>query len=53
MEHYAVDVLMKDLKWLGFQQVSLRSDNETAILKLLEHALTEARIKIPDLDQVL
>ncbi len=25
MEHYAVDVLMKDLKWLGFQQISLRS----------------------------
>ena len=53
MEHYAVDVLMKDLKWLGFQQISLRSDNEKAILKLLEHAVTEARLEIPAMDQVL
>jgi hypothetical protein len=28
MDHYAVDELMKDLKWLGYQKVSLRSDNE-------------------------
>ena len=53
MEHYAVDVLVKDLKWLGHQRVSLRSDNEPAILKLLQHAITESRIEIPELEQVL
>jgi hypothetical protein len=53
MEHYAVDVLMKDLKWLGCQKISLRSDNEKAILKLLEHAVTEARLEIPKVDQII
>ena len=53
LEHYAVDVLVKDLKWLGHQRVSLRSDNEPAILKLLQHALTESRIEIPELEQLL
>ncbi len=52
-DHYAVDVLMKDIAWLGYTQLSLRSDNEPAILKLLEHALTEARYTIKDLEQVL
>ena len=53
MDHYAVGLLLKDLKWIGYQQISLRSDNEKAILKLLEHAVTEARIELKDLDQVL
>ncbi len=52
-EHYAVDVLMKDVAWLGYTHVSLRSDNEPAILKLLQHALTEARYTVHDLEQVL
>ncbi len=52
-DHFAVDVLMKDIAWLGFTQLSLRSDNEPAIVKLLNHALTEARYKIKDLDQIL
>ena len=51
--HYAVDVLMKDVAWLGYTHISLRSDNEPAILKLLNHALTEARYKVEDLKQVL
>ncbi len=53
IDHYAVDVLMKDVAWLGYTQLALRSDNEPAILKLLEHALTEARYTIKELDQVL
>jgi hypothetical protein len=53
MEHYALDVLMKDLKWLGFQQISLRSDNGRALLKLLEHAVTEARLEMISMHQVL
>ena len=42
-DHYSVDVLVKDVLWLGFREVFLKSDNEPAILKLLEHALTELR----------
>ena len=52
-EHYAVDVLMRDIRWLGYQRISLRSDNEPAIVKLLQHAVTEARIKMPDVEQVI
>ena len=52
-DHYAVDVLLKDVKWLGYTHISLRSDNEPAILKLLEHALTEARYTVEDLEQIL
>ena len=43
-DHYSVDVLVKDVLWLGFREVFLKSDNEPAILKLLEHALTELRL---------
>ena len=53
VEHYAVDVLMRDVAWLGYTHISLRSDNEKAILKLLQHALTEARYQVHDLEQVL
>ena len=52
-DHYAVDVLMEDIGWLGYTALSLRSDNEPAILKLLRHAVTEARIRVDDLTQVM
>ncbi len=52
-DHYAVDALVADVKWLGFQRVSLRSDNERAIVKLLQHALTEARFTIEGMDQAV
>jgi hypothetical protein len=50
-DHYSVDVLVKDVLWLGFREIFLKSDNEPAILKLLEHALTELRLDAK-LDQV-
>ena len=50
--HYAVDALVKDVAWLGYTRLSLRSDNEPAILLLLKHALTEARFQIEQLEQV-
>ena len=53
MDHYAVELLLQDLKWIGYQQISRRSDNERSILRLLEHAVTEARIELKGLDQVL
>ena len=29
--HFAVDVLLEDIKWLGYQKLVLRTDNEQAI----------------------
>ena len=52
-DHYAVDVLMKDIAWLGYTSLSLRSDNEPAILALLKHAVTEARYTVKELEQIL
>ena len=51
-EHFAVDALVQHLKWLGYKKLGLRSDNEPAILKLLEHALTEARMEVLGLEQI-
>ena len=47
-----VDALIEDIQWLGYQTISLRSDNEPAIVNLLKHALTEARLKVVDLIQI-
>ena len=52
-DQYAVDLLIEDLKWLGWMRVSLRSDNEPAIIKLLRVTLQEMRIEIVPLDQAL
>ena len=35
-DKYAVHCLTKDVQWLGFNRLGLRSDNENAILKLLQ-----------------
>ena len=48
-ELYAVDILVEDLKWLGYQRVIHKSDNEPAIVKLLRTALTELRHCVEDL----
>ena len=41
---FAVDALVSDVKWLGYVKVTLKSDNEPAIVKLLAEALRELRI---------
>ena len=41
---------MSDLKWLGYPQVILKSDNEKAILKLLRRAMVEHRVQARDGD---
>ena len=51
-DHFVVDALIEDIQWLGYQTISLRSDNEPAIVNLLKHALTEARLKVVDLIQI-
>ena len=40
---YAVDRLVRDLRWLGHTKVMLKSDNEPAILKLLTEVLKDMR----------
>ena len=49
--NYCVDVLVEDIKWLGFQRVILKTDNEIAILHLLTATLRELRYGVPDFDQ--
>ena len=44
-KRYAVDVLVDDVKWLGYTKICLKSDNEKAILKLLTETLRELRIE--------
>ena len=51
--HYSVDALVRDVAWLGYTRLSLRSDNEPAILSLLKHALTEARFQVEQLEQLV
>ena len=41
---YAVNALVEDVKWLGYTSLTLKSDNEKAIVKLLSEALRELRI---------
>ena len=37
---------------MGYQKFVLRTDKEPAILRLLIHAVAEARINVTDLEQV-
>ena len=41
---FSVDALVDDVKWLGYVRVTLKSDNEPAIVKLLTESLRELRI---------
>ena len=41
---FAVDSLVQDVKWLGYSKVTLKSDNEPAIVKLLSESLRELRV---------
>ena len=41
---YAVDSLVGDVKWRGYIRVTLKSDNEPAIVKVLGEALRELLI---------
>ena len=43
-KNFAVDSLVEDVKWLGYTRLTLKSDNEPAIVKLLTEALRELRI---------
>ena len=49
-QKYIIDRLMEDLSWLGFSRVTLRSDNERSIVKVLKQALVTARVEVIDDD---
>ena len=42
--NFAVDSSVEDVKWLGSTKLTLKSDKEPAIVKLLSESLTELRI---------
>ena len=48
-----MDTLVEDIPWLGYTRLSVRSGSEPAILLLLQHALTEARVQIQPLEQIV
>ena len=50
---YAVARVAEDIGWLGHKRISLKSDNEPAILKLLKDSLKTARVDVDELEQVL
>ena len=41
---FAVAQITADVEWLGYTKVMLKTDNESAILKLLQESLRELRI---------
>ena len=47
-----MDVLLEEILWLVYPKLILRTDNEPAIVRLLIHAVTEARINVSGLGQV-
>ena len=40
----AVDSLVEDVKWFGYTKLTLKNDNEPAIVKLLSETLRELRV---------
>ena len=43
-KRYAVDMIVDDVMWLGYREVVLKTDNEKAIVKLLEQALAACKV---------
>ena len=42
---FAVSALTADVKWLGYSRLTLKSDNEPAIVRLLSESLRELRVQ--------
>ena len=43
-KRFAVDVLVEDILWLGYNEVVLKTDNEKAIVKLFEQTLAACKV---------
>ncbi len=50
-DRYSVDKLADDIAWLGYSEITLKSDNEPAIVQLLEEVL-EA-LKVSSIDKAM
>ena len=48
-KRFAVDFIVDDVLWIGYAKVILKSDNETAIIKLLKESF--AALKVSGLEQ--
>ena len=44
-EGFAVKAIVDDVKWLGYSKIVLKTDNEPAILKLLQESLRDLRVE--------
>ena len=51
-EGYAVRRMVEDIMWLGHTRLTLKADNERAIVKLLGDALRTAKSEVRELEQV-
>ena len=51
-EGYAVRRMVEDIVWLGHTRLTLKADNERAIVKLLGEALRTAKAEVKELEQV-
>ena len=49
---FAAACLVKDVEWLGFTRIMLRSDNEPAIVALLKESLKEIRVQNAEVEQI-
>ena len=38
-DRYSVDKLVEDIEWLGYSQITLKSDSEPAIVQVLKEVL--------------
>ena len=45
---YAVEKLKRDILWLGYSRVTLKSDNERAIVALMREALRSIKVDVVD-----
>ena len=43
-KRFAVDMVVRDVLWLGYPQVVLKSDNEPAVVKVLQEALGALKV---------
>ena len=43
---FAIDALFDDIRWLRYSQVTLKSDSEAAVVKLLSESLREFTLQV-------
>ena len=51
-DRFSVDCLVRDVEWMGFARLMLRSDDEPAIVALLREALKSISVDVPAIEQI-